>query len=162
MPLLKFLDEHIEEYIVVVCLGTMSVLIFAQVFLRYVMENSLSWSEELSRYLLIWMVNVGISYAVKKKTHVRITALDTVLSPPLKKALDILSNLLILGFAGTITILSFQVVTFNFRMGQMSQALEFLPIWVVYLAVPVGFALTCFRVVQNLLTPEKPEDTLIL
>ena len=162
MPFLKFLDEHIEEYIVVVCLGAMSILIFTQVFLRYVVESSSSWSEELSRYLLIWMVNIGISYAVKKKTHVRITALDTVLSPSLKKALDILSNLLVLGFAGTIAFLGYQVVAFNQKMGQMSQAMEFLPMWVVYLAVPIGFGLTCIRVIQNLLTPEKPEDTLVL
>ena len=162
MSVLKFLDEHAEEYIVVTCLGVMSVLIFVQVIMRYVFNNSLSWSEELSRYLLIWMVNIGISYAVKKKCHVRITALDTVLSPKAKKVLEIISSMLVLVFAGTVTYLGYLVAAFNIKMGQMSQAMEFLPMWVVYLAVPIGFALTCFRTIQNLLTPEKPEETLTL
>lgn len=162
MSVLKFLDEHIEEYIVVVCLGLMSIIIFVQVVMRYVFNDSLSWSEELSRYLLIWMVNIGISYAVKKKCHVRITALDTMLPQRFKKILDIFSSLLVLCFAGTVMYLGYLVVAFNQKMGQVSQAMEFLPVWIVYLAVPIGFALTCFRTIQNLLTPDKPEEILVL
>ncbi len=162
MPILKFLDDHIEEYIVVICLGIMSVLIFVQVLMRYVFNNSLSWSEELSRYLLIWMVNIGISYAVKKKCHVRITALDSVFPTAAKKVLEYISSFLVLAFAGAVTVLGYQVVTFNMKMGQMSQAMEFLPVWVIYLAVPVGFGLTCFRTIQNLMSPSKPEETITL
>ncbi len=162
MSFLKFLDEHAEEYIITICLGVMSVTIFAQVVMRYLFNNSLSWSEELSRYLLIWMVNIGISYAVKKKCHVRITALDTILPPKGKRIFQVISDLLVLVFAGIVMCLGYSVAVFNMKMGQMSQAMEFLPMWVVYLAVPIGFALTCLRTVQNLLIPEKPETIITL
>ena len=162
MPILKFLDEHAEEYIVVVCLGVMSVLIFVQVVMRYVFNDSLHWSEELSRYLLIWMVNIGISYAVKQKCHVRLTVLDPFLSPSAKRVFDIVSSLLVLAFAGTVMYLGYLVMEFNMKMGQMSQAMEFLPVWIVYAAVPLGFCLTCFRTIQNMMTPSKPEETIIL
>jgi TRAP-type C4-dicarboxylate transport system permease small subunit len=165
MSLLKFLDEHLEEYIVVACLGIMSVLIFVQVLMRYVFNNSLSWSEELARFLLIWIVNIGISCAIKKKTHVRITALDTVLPASMKRALGVITNLLVLAFAAIVMFLGYLVVEFNMKMGQMSQAMEFLPMWVIYLAVPIGFFpifLSCVRTVQNMIEPDAPEENIIL
>ena len=56
MKALRFLDENIEKMLCVIALALMSAVIVAQVFCRYVLNSSLSWSEELARYLFIWMI----------------------------------------------------------------------------------------------------------
>ena len=60
--ILSFLDEHFEEYLLIAILGIMSIVICYQVFMRYVMAASLSWSEELARYLFIWMAYICLLY----------------------------------------------------------------------------------------------------
>ena len=52
--MLKKIDEHLEDILLVTLLSLMSLIIFVQVIMRYLMRNSLSWSEELARYLFIW------------------------------------------------------------------------------------------------------------
>ena len=49
--MLKKIDNHLEDLLMVVLLCVMSLLIFVQVIMRYIFNNSLSWSEELARYL---------------------------------------------------------------------------------------------------------------
>ena len=78
--ILSFLDEHFEKYLFIAILGIMSIVICYQVFMRYVMAASLSWSEELARYLFIWMAYIAISYGVKKEQHVSVEAF-TLLFP---------------------------------------------------------------------------------
>ena len=54
--MLKKIDEHLEDILLVTLLSLMSLIIFVQVIMRYLMRNSLSWSEELARYLFIWSI----------------------------------------------------------------------------------------------------------
>ena len=64
----KFLN-NIEEFIVVPLVAVMTAVIILQVFFRYVLKGSLPWSEELSRYLMIWVTFVGASIGVKRGAH---------------------------------------------------------------------------------------------
>ena len=77
MKVLKFLDEHMEKILCVIFLALMSIIIVLQVFFRYVLNNSLSWSEELARYLFIWMIYIGISLGVKMDKHICVDAVYT-------------------------------------------------------------------------------------
>ena len=90
MRFLKLLDQYFEEVIVIILLGTMTFLVGLQVIMRYVMQDSLSWSEELARYVFIWMVNIGISYGVKKNRHISIDFLNTIL--PEKKSSNFINR----------------------------------------------------------------------
>lgn len=74
MKVLRFLDENIEKILCVVLLAAMSILIVVQVFFRYALNNSLSWTEELSRYMFIWLIYIGISYGVKMDKHICVDA----------------------------------------------------------------------------------------
>ena len=67
----KFIDNF-EEYFCVWSLAIMTVLVFIQVIMRYVFQNSLSWSEELARYIFLWLSWIGASYAVKERSHFRV------------------------------------------------------------------------------------------
>jgi TRAP-type C4-dicarboxylate transport system permease small subunit len=150
MKLFRFLDDYFEEILVIILLAGMSIIIGIQVFMRYVLKSSLSWSEELARYMFIWMIYIGISYGVKKDKHVKIEAVLTVLSSFWKKVLIIISDLLFLFFAVIIVIKSFEVSNTIQNLGQLSPGME-LPMWIVYMAVPVEFSLVCIRLIQSLI-----------
>ena len=66
MKVLKWLDEYAEISICVALLSAMTLILAVQVFMRYVMGASLSWSEELARYLFIWLIYLGISFGARQ------------------------------------------------------------------------------------------------
>ncbi|WP_088105887.1 TRAP transporter small permease [Halalkalibacter urbisdiaboli] len=154
MTVLKWLDEHIEEVFLVMFSAVMVVVIFLQVFMRYVMGNSLSWSEELARYCFIWLVYIGISYGVKKQRHIKVDALLLLFKEKGKLVFNMIANLLFLSFAMFIVIYGYDMAERLLQFGQTSPALR-IPMGFVYLAAPVGMALTSIRLIQNLLNQVK-------
>ncbi|WP_078553440.1 TRAP transporter small permease [Bacillus alkalicellulosilyticus] len=154
MLVLKWLDEHIEEVFLVLFSAVMVVVIFLQVFMRYVMENSLSWSEELARFCFIWLVYIGISYGVKKQRHIKVDALLLLFKEKGKLVFNIISNLLFLAFAIFVVFYGYDMSQKLLQFGQTSPALK-IPMGFVYLAAPVGMALTSIRLIQHLIKQSK-------
>ena len=62
--LLKILDEHAEDVLAVILMSAATLIIVIQVIMRYLFKNSLSWSEEMARYLFVWMTFISISYGI--------------------------------------------------------------------------------------------------
>lgn len=149
MKILKLLDDHFEEAIIFVALSMMSLIIALQVVMRYGFQASLSWSEEIARYLFIWLIYIGISYGVKKNAHVAVTALDLVLSPRAQHVMKIISTIVFFLFAMTVVYYGRAVCATIGRLGQEAPATG-IHMWMVYAAVPTGFTLTCIRLVQRL------------
>lgn len=69
---LHWLDENLEEFILVIFLIAMTLIMGIQVLCRYVLGMSLSWSEELTRYLFIWCGFLSVSYCSKKCLSIKI------------------------------------------------------------------------------------------
>ena len=65
MKIIRWLDDNLEEALLIALLVTMTLLMGLQVFSRYILNASLSWSEELTRYLFIWSGFLSISYCIK-------------------------------------------------------------------------------------------------
>ena len=65
--------NNLEEYLLVVSLVINVLLVFLQVIMRTVFKNSLTWSEELSRYIFIWQIWLGARIALKYNEHIRVT-----------------------------------------------------------------------------------------
>lgn len=72
MKILKLLDEKLEEVFLVIILIAAVVIVAMQVVTRYVFKIPLPWSEEIARYLFLWLTWVGASYATKERKHVSI------------------------------------------------------------------------------------------
>ncbi len=70
--LLHWLDENLEEFILIVFLIAMVLIMGLQVFCRYILSMSLSWSEEITRYLFIWSGFLSVSYCSKKCLSIKI------------------------------------------------------------------------------------------
>lgn len=146
MILLKWLDEHLEESILIILSAFTVIIIFLQVVMRYVFGNSLSWSEEIARYAFIWMIYMGISLGVKRDKHLRVDAISMMFKEKGKIVLEIIVGLCFLVFAAIITYFSFDIV---FKVTRESAALQ-IPMQYVYLAPAVGMVLTVIRLIQKI------------
>ena len=149
MKVLRFLDENLEKMICVFCLALMSVIIVMQVFCRYVLNNSLSWSEELARYLFVWMIYIGISYGVKMDKHICVDAVYAFMPKGVKKWYAIVAYVLFLLFAVAVVYYGILVVGMQISSGQVSPAMG-LPMQYVYAAPTVGMILTSIRLIQKI------------
>lgn len=147
MKLLKWLDQYFEESICILLMSSMSILLFIQVVMRRFFGNSLTWSEELARYIFIWLIYFGISYGAKAMKHIKIEAFLAVFPRKIRPLVKILGNLLFLAFALFIIFTSFELVQKQIKLKQQSPAMH-IPMWVIYSAPLCGFVLTSFRQVQ--------------
>ena len=147
---MKLIDDHLEEVILVALLALMTALIGGQIFMRYVMQASLSWSEELARYCFIWMAYISVSYAVKKDMHISTTAFVNLLPQRGVIVARILSHLIFAGFAFLVVFEGIALVQKLFGFGQRSSSLGLLMAY-VYLAPVVGFVMVLFRLAQRIL-----------
>lgn len=157
MKVLKFLDENLEKMFCVIFLALMSLIIVLQVFFRYVLNNSLSWSEELARYLFIWMIYIGISYGVKLDKHICVDAVYTFMPKKIKRGYAIVAYVLFLIFAVAIVYYGIMVVGMQVSSGQMSPAMG-IPMQYIYAAPVVGMTLTVIRLVQKIIIAIKAPE----
>jgi len=108
---------------------------FAQVFFRFVIVHSLPWSEECSRYCLVWASFLGASIALKRGLHMGVEAFVAKLPKEKKEVIYSTTLIIILIFLLVVIIKGVELATFNLR--QSSPAMR-IPMGLPYLAVPVG------------------------
>lgn len=150
MKIIKWLDDHTEEVLLVIFTAIMVTVIFLQVIMRFIFESSLSWSEELARYCFIWLVYIGISYGVKKQRHIKVDVLLLLFKDKGRLVFTIISNFLFLIFCFFVMRYGTDIALKLLEWGQKSPALQ-IPMGLVYFAAPVGMGLTAIRIIQNLI-----------
>ena len=97
--MLKKIWDNLEEFIIVPLIFAMSVIIFIQVIMRYVFQNSLTWSEELARYMFVWLVYFSVSFTARRQKHIRIDAAINLYPKKLRPYVEILSEVIVLAFS---------------------------------------------------------------
>lgn len=113
--------------IIFVCMSTMAVVICAQVFARYVLHHSIPWSEELGRYLMIWLALTGAGVAFRKGANVAITLILDKLAPRPRAWMQILGKIVMGIFLAVLIRQGIGLVTF-FSM-QKSPAMRISMAW---------------------------------
>lgn len=83
--------DRIEETVIAVLLGLMTVVTFANVVARYLFNSNILWALELTVFMFGWLVLLGASYAVKKHAHLGVDAIVNLLSPPVRRAFALIS-----------------------------------------------------------------------
>jgi TRAP-type C4-dicarboxylate transport system permease small subunit len=116
--------------------------------MRYVLGTPLVWSEELSRYLFIWVCYLGWVFATRSGTHIRISAFFNVLPLSLQKGVAVVNNILVLIFALVLGWLGYQMVLKNLDIPTITL---FFTYAFVYLAVPVMNFFIVLQVIFKLL-----------
>ena len=133
----------LENGMVVVLLVVMSVAVFAQVLFRYAMEIPLSWTEELSRYCLIWLTFIGASLALREKGHFALEFLIEKLPAKPRRLAELALLLVIEIFLGMMFYTG--LIMLPITALQVSASLR-ITMDFIYLAIPIGSA---FMLVHN-------------
>jgi TRAP-type C4-dicarboxylate transport system permease small subunit len=123
------------EVVCSVMVLTMTLVVATQVICRYLLGASLTWSEEASRYLLIWITFLGGSIAFKRGMHTGFDAVVRAFSPGARRAAQLVTLLAVAAFLVIVGLKGMQLALFN--MAQRSPAMR-LPMGTVYLAIPAG------------------------
>ena len=126
-----------NRWSVIAILAAMAAMVFANVVLRFVTDNSILWVEEVSRYLMIWLTFLGAGLVLRYGGHIGIDTLQDAL-PRHGVAIRGAIFLLLLGFFVTMVWLGLRYAILTW--GQTTAVLQ-IPIGAVYLAMPIGFAL---------------------
>jgi TRAP-type C4-dicarboxylate transport system permease small subunit len=142
-----WLVENFERLLVCCFLSLFSVVLILQVFMRFVLRDPLSWPEEFSRYLLIWTAFIGSSLAVKEARFINIDILPLMATGVVRKALHLVMHLGFLVFCGLAIYFSYDFILRIASSGQVSPAMG-IPMWIVYMAAPVGLGLAALRTLQ--------------
>jgi C4-dicarboxylate transporter DctQ subunit len=159
---LRVLDR-LEEILITSLIGGATLLIFVAVGHRYALDLSakwhwdavydslfkvnLAWAQELCIYMFVWMAKFGAAYGVRTGIHVGVDVLVNKL-PPRWRLVSILFGLLAGAFfTGVVGTMGAKFVFDMAHTDQTSPDLE-APMWIVYLAIPLGSYLMCFRFLQ--------------
>lgn len=171
---MKWLD-HLEEWLITTFIGLATIIVFLAVMHRYLaglsipglqdwlLHLNVSWAQEATIYLFVWMAKFGAAYGVRTGIHVGVDVLINRL-PPRRRAWFVLFGL---GagalFTGVLAWLGGYFVwengahhfflvkilgtTTTLPEGPVTPDLEW-PTWIIYLAIPLGSSLMCFRFLQ--------------
>lgn len=89
----------LEENLIAIILGLMTVLTFVNVILRYLFDSSIIWGLETVLVLFSWLVLIGMSYAVKVNTHLGVDAIINLLPPSGRRILALVAGAICIGYA---------------------------------------------------------------
>lgn len=128
----------LNKWVVVLLLAAMSTIVFANVSLRYLSNFSITWAEEVARYLMIWMTFLGAGLSLRIGGHVAITNLHDFLGIRLQRALRALIGLLLICFFVAMMWIGYEYMT---RMGRQLTPATRIPFSYIYAAMPIGFVL---------------------
>ncbi len=161
--------DAIEENVIAVLLGLMTLITFANVIARYVFNSNILWALELTVFLFAWLVLLGVSYCVKHTLHIGVDVVVRLLPPAMQKAVTLLAAAACLAFCllmlkgawdywvpfiGKRAFLETNDVPMPAFLQFVSDWLnegekyEKLPRFIPYFALPLGMALLTFRFVQ--------------
>lgn len=142
-------------YICAVLMFLMAVIVTAQVLSRYIIGKPFTWSEELARYIFVWMSFLGMAVGVKQGAHVALDILVKKLSGISQKALMLLNNGLVGFFGVCLTISGFELVKIG--MGQKSPTLQ-IPMQFVYIVIPISGIILLYFVLSNTIKMFKGQE----
>lgn len=174
--MLRLLDR-LEEVIITVLIGLATVIIFVAVVHRYSLsgivgifnfaraneitwlaepakqgflalrEINLVWAQEVCIYLFVWMAKFGAAYGVRTGIHVGVDVLINTLDEKKRNAIILFGLLCGALFTGTIALLGANFVHHMSQTTAMAVDIE-VKMWIIYLAIPLGSSLMCFRFLQ--------------
>ncbi len=148
MKVLKWLDEHFEEAILVVLLVLISCIELIQVIFRNLsFVDALTWPEEFCRFCWIWSVFLSLPFTIRKGSMLRVSVLVDMLPQAVRKIVNILIDLINAVVMGLLFKYSLEVVGKIRESAEASPAMTW-PMWIIYSIMLVGFALGAVRGIQ--------------
>src|SRR5438128_8224995 len=104
------IEHHPEDWLVFTIFWALAFIVFLQFFTRYVLNDSLAWTEEIARYALMWIVFIGGAMVTRRNTHIAVELLSNVMKPGrLRAVLLAFVDFVKLGFLGLLAFVSLTI-----------------------------------------------------
>jgi len=153
MPFFRWLDhffQKLEKNFLAWAIICSSLLLFVNVVMRYVFLLPIYWAEELSRYLMVWMIFIGASQVTLQGGHIAVDIVPRLLSKRANVILAFIVNLVCILFSIVLIYFSYKQMMRVKVAQQISPAME-IPMWIAYLAIPLGTLLMLIRYIQQII-----------
>lgn len=151
------IKKYVDQFLAIALIIIMTVLVIDvvwQVLARYVVKSPSSFTDELARFLLIWVGLLGSAYAMGKKKHLAIDILPSKLTGKPKKFLNAFISILVISFAILILVIGgIRLVYITLTLNQISPALG-IPLGYVYLVLPFSGILIAFYALLEIFEKE--------
>ena len=144
----RWLDNSLEETLMVVSLILMTIIMGIQVFSRYVLGASPSWSEELTRYLFVWAGFLSVSYCTKRCIFIKIEQFVAMFPKRGKAVFKLVNHTFELIFFFCLIPFAVKYLISAVESGQVSPACH-IPMYYVQAAPLVSFVLVAIRIMQR-------------
>jgi TRAP-type C4-dicarboxylate transport system permease small subunit len=142
------IEHHPEDWIAFTIFWAMAAIVFLQFFTRYVLNDSLAWTEEIARYLLMWVTFIGAAVAMRRGTHIAVEFAHVFLPAAAVRVLNFVIDVLVVGFVG---LLCWFAISITRRMQIQTMTVVEWPMSIVYGGIAVGCFLMLWRSVQRFL-----------
>ena len=149
MKVLKWLDEHFEEAMLVILLVMIACIELIQVTYRNLpFVAALTWAEEFCRFCWIWSVFISLPYTIRKGSMLRVSALLDLFPRKVRSAINVAVDLITAAAMLLLGVNSVSVVGKILQSGETSSAMRW-PMWMVYSVMLLGFFLGALRGLQQ-------------
>jgi TRAP-type C4-dicarboxylate transport system permease small subunit len=136
------IEHHPEDWLAFVVFWALAAIVFLQFFTRYVLNDSVTWTEEIARYGLIWVTYIGAVMVTRRNSHIAVALLPNLLPAWAGRLLLALVDLAVLGFLALLAYFSVLIIA---RMQVQRMTIVELPMSWVYAAVVLGCCLMLVR-----------------
>lgn len=152
--------DNLLEWMMVILMVSLVVAISWQVVSRYLFASPSSWTEELARFLLIWIGTLGAAYVFRLNMHIGLDLLPKKLSGVAARNLHWFTQVVIIVFATTVLVIGgASLVQLTWELRQYSPVLG-LPVSFVYLVIPLsGFLIVVYSIAGFNTLPEPEHDS---
>lgn len=144
--------DSVIEKIISVLLAVSFCSVLLQVIYRFIISRftdfSVPWTEELARYVMVWIVYLSVSIGINKGLHVSLDIIHMILPAKIIKWITIMGTVMMLGFTVIVTKEGLGMAIFN--ASQISPAMRLSMFW-AYLAIPVGMLGASLRLLQQII-----------
>ena len=141
------IEHYPEDWLVMIVFWSLAFIVFLQFFTRYVLNDSLAWTEEIARYGLMWVTFIGGAMVTRRNSHIAVELLSNVMKPSrLRSALLAFVDAIKLGFLALLAYFSYTIIE---RMHEQRMTVFELPMSYVYAGVWLGCFLMLFRQAMN-------------
>lgn len=150
MDILRRIDRNAERWLLLTFYVMLVITMAIEVLRREIFSFSSIWGEEIVRYAFIYLAWIGAAAAVKERAHIRIDVLMHYLGPRSKALLYIFGDLVMFFVAVIALYWSYEAVHVSAKFGSVTDGLRISKVWFL-MAVPTGFALIIWRLIQSFL-----------
>lgn len=140
----------INQSIAVIGITAGVAVAFVNVIARYVFDASLVWATELTIFLFLWSAFFAAAYCFKKDAHIAVTIVLDIVPAKIAKPMLLISHTITIIFLSAVSYFGYEYLLLVHDMDERSIDLWDMPMWVIYLVIPVSFAFAAYRVGEKI------------